>query len=481
MQRISASQTIARGLRAVSVVIVAAVVSEAMAADLNTEVNSMFTSLGTIGNYTAPGAFKGQTMNTYYGGSFFMRAPQKKYTLFQFRLPSMKGGCGGIDAHMGSFSHISGAEFKSLLQGITSALPGIAFQAALEVVSPLLGDITKYATQLNEWANKFNKGSCELAKMGAGAFADSMGWTTDKACVGLANNFLGMDQTESERKCKVDKAAVLNDGETSADPAKKALTPFAGNFMWAALKKVNDIDDAERELIMNVTGTVVYPSATTEQQPKSYEPRLKSVNTLLRGDADGAAPSTIRLDLWKCDDYTSCMNPTVQSVEFTPFTVLVENRMMEILNAIQTRTAVPNNSLAVGFIQRTSLPVLKMLSIGSAIPNSGIAESMIARYRDVIAADYAYLFLDRYVSGAIKALGQSFELNDAQKAKAEEVRAAPREMKRLLAAEMAKVEARSSALAAITVELEGAQRQMRASLPSQITDMLGYQAKGIAR
>ena len=33
------------------------------AGDLNTEVNDMFNNLGAIGNYTAPGAFRGQTFN----------------------------------------------------------------------------------------------------------------------------------------------------------------------------------------------------------------------------------------------------------------------------------------------------------------------------------------------------------------------------------------------------------------------------------
>ncbi|TNY08282.1 conjugal transfer protein TraH, partial [Escherichia coli] len=49
------------------------------AGDLNAEVNNMFNSLGAIGNYTAPGAFRGQTFNTYTGGSLFMRAPNKVY------------------------------------------------------------------------------------------------------------------------------------------------------------------------------------------------------------------------------------------------------------------------------------------------------------------------------------------------------------------------------------------------------------------
>ena len=68
----------------------------ARAGDLNAEVNTMFNNLGTIGNYTAPGAFRGQTFNTYTGGSLFMRSPNKVYQLAAIQFPSAKAGCGGI-------------------------------------------------------------------------------------------------------------------------------------------------------------------------------------------------------------------------------------------------------------------------------------------------------------------------------------------------------------------------------------------------
>jgi conjugative transfer pilus assembly protein TraH len=123
------------------------------AGDLNAEVNSMFNNLGAIGNYTAPGAFRGQTMNTYTGGSLFMRSPNKVYQLAAIQFPSAKAGCGGIDVFGGSFSHISATEFKNMLKNITAALPGIAFQLALEAVSPLLGGLSKWAKGLETWIN----------------------------------------------------------------------------------------------------------------------------------------------------------------------------------------------------------------------------------------------------------------------------------------------------------------------------------------
>ena len=92
-----------------------------IAGDLNAEVDAMFRSLGGIGNYTAPGAFKGQTLNTFTGGNLYLRSPNKTYQLLALQFPSARGGCGGIDVFGGSFSHISAAEFKNMLKNITAA------------------------------------------------------------------------------------------------------------------------------------------------------------------------------------------------------------------------------------------------------------------------------------------------------------------------------------------------------------------------
>ena len=106
---------------------------ELQAGDLNSEVNNMFNNLGAIGNYTAPGAFRGQTFNTYTGGNLMMRSPNKVYQLAAIQFPSAKAGCGGIDVFGGSFSHISATEFKNMLKNITAALPGIALPPCLSM------------------------------------------------------------------------------------------------------------------------------------------------------------------------------------------------------------------------------------------------------------------------------------------------------------------------------------------------------------
>src|SRR4051794_12739426 len=78
--------------------------SAARPADLNAEMQAMFNDLGALGNVTTPGAFRGQAMNLYTGGSLMMRAPGRNYPLINAQLPSLRAGCGGIDLFGGAFS-----------------------------------------------------------------------------------------------------------------------------------------------------------------------------------------------------------------------------------------------------------------------------------------------------------------------------------------------------------------------------------------
>ena len=65
--------------------------------NLNAEMQAMFDDLGSLGNVTSPGAFRGQAMNLYTGGSLMMRAPGRNYPLVNAQLPRLKSVCGGSD------------------------------------------------------------------------------------------------------------------------------------------------------------------------------------------------------------------------------------------------------------------------------------------------------------------------------------------------------------------------------------------------
>lgn len=448
------------------------------AGDLNAEVNDMFNNLGAIGNYTAPGAFRGQTFNTYTGGNLMMRSPNKVYQLAAVDFPSAKAGCGGIDVFGGSFSHISAEEFKNMLKNITAALPGIAFQLALEAVSPLLGGLTKWAKGLETWINNARINSCETAKAIVSTAAEAVGYSSQETCADLAIEMgLESDRDAARRRCGSDRPSVLSSARSSGDASIRNKAPFVGNLTWKALQSTGSyLDDAERELIMSLVGTIIYYPDEAARDPAPIAPTLTSISQLLYGQS-AAGGSDVVQHLLKCNDYTNCDAVTLDtSYTHTPFTAKVEAMMRSIADKIATRTAIPNDSAEVGFVNQTTEPVYKMLSIGASIPGSGLADSLIAQYRDVIAADYAYVFLERNLRVGLAALDKDFLLQQAQREQASQIRQRAQAVLQQLAQEKSLLYQKVGSFRAVAGHLEQLERQLRSSMPQHVIDMLGQQA-----
>ena len=451
--------------------------NRAAAGDLNAEVNAMFNSLGSIGNYTAPGAFKGQTFNTYAGGNLYMRSPTKTYQLASVALPGVSGGCGGINVFGGSFSHISATEFKNMLQNITAALPGIAFQLALETVSPLLGNLTKWAKSFENFVNNARINSCETAKSLAASAADLAGLRGDDACATVAQMIYGEDRDAAKRRCQLDRASVLATGRASTDPALRAVAPFVGNWTWEALKKVNTIDDETRELVMSMIGTVIFHPEPTgggvPVDPTTHEPTIVSAKKLLKGEADTAGGG-IRILILKCNNYTDCdvVTPTLQ--DHVPFTKLVRDRMYSISSKIANRTPIPNDSPEVGFVNNTAAPVYRMLAVGNTIPGSGLASTLIETYADAIAAEYAESFLNSYLQVGVGALARSFRADQTQLPHVEKLAMNARAMLSRLDTELQTYRTAQIGAGVMAGELERLERQLRSQLPQHVMDMLGH-------
>ncbi len=452
------------------------------AGDLNSEVNTMFNNLGAIGNYTAPGAFRGQTFNTYAGGSLFMRSPNKVYQLAAVQFPSAKAGCGGIDVFGGSFSHISATEFKNMLRNITAALPGIAFQLALEAVSPLLGGLTKWAKGLETWINNARINSCETAKALVSTAAEAVGYSSQESCADLAIEMgLETDRDAARRRCGSDRPSILASARASGDPNIRNKAPFVGNLTWKALQYTGSyLDDQERELIMSMVGTIIFYPDEAGRDPEPIAPTITSISQLLYGQAAASGTDVVQ-HMLKCNDYTNCDSVTLNTnYTHTPFTAKVENMMRSIASKIASRTAIPNNSAEVGFVNQTTEPVYKMLSIGATIPGSGLADSLIGQYRDVIAADYAYVFLDRNLRLGMAALDKDYNLQQVQRDRANDIRKRAQGMLLRIAQEKNLLYQKVGSFRAVASHLEQLERQLRASMPQHVMDMLGQQAAYMA-
>ena len=453
------------------------------AADLNAEVNTMFNNLGAVGNYTAPGAFRGQTFNTYSGGNLMMRSPNKVYQLAAVQFPSAKAGCGGIDVFGGSFSHISAAEFKNMLRNITAALPGIAFQLALEAVSPLLGGLTKWAKGLETWINNARINSCETAKAIVSTAADAVGYSSQETCADLAIDMgLESDRDAARRRCASDRTSILASARSSADANIRNKAPFVGNLTWKALQYAGAaLDDQERELIMSLVGTVIFYPEDANRDPEPIAPTLTSITQLLYGQAASTGTDVVQ-HILRCNNYTQCDAVTLNTdYKHTPFTAHVETMMRSIADKIATRTAIPNNSAEVGFVNQTTEPVYKMLSLGATIPGSGLSDTLIGQYRDVIAADYAYVFLERNLRLGMAALDKDYTLQQTQRERANHIRQRAQAMLAHLAQEKSLLYQKVGSFRAVSSHLEQLERQLRSSMPQHVIDMLGHQAAYLSR
>ena len=447
------------------------------AGDLNAEVTNMFNNLGAIGNYTAPGAFKGQTLNTYSGGSFYLRSPNRTYQLAAVQFPSARGGCGGIDLFGGSFSHISAAEFRNMLRNITAALPGIAFQLALEAVSPLLGGLTKWAKGVETMINNARVNSCETATALVSSAAEAVGYDSQRACAKIALQMgLETDIDAAMRRCANDSPGILRGARDSGNADLAAQAPFVGNFTWRALKNIDTLDDQAREMVMSIVGAVIFYPPEANRDPEYIGPSITTVAQLLYGQSDVPGPGgNINVQLLRCDDYVNC--GTVNRVNgnvHEPLTRKVENLMRVISDSIQARNAIPNNSAAVGFVNSTSLPVWRMLSVGNTIPGSGLADMMIGNYREVIAADYAFTFLNQFLNVALTALMKQHLLNPEQQKAASRQRDDVHKFLSRLQAEQANLYKKVVAVSTVATDLERLERNLRANMSAHVLDMLGH-------
>jgi conjugative transfer pilus assembly protein TraH len=227
---------------------------------------------------------------------------------------------------------------------------------------------------------------------------------------------------------------------------------------------------------MSMVGTIIFYPDEARRDPEPIAPTITSITQLLYGQAAGSGTDVVQ-HMLKCNDYSNCDSVSVDtSYSHTPFTAKVETMMRSIASKIASRAAIPNNSPEVGFVNQTTEPVYKMLSIGSTIPGSGLTDSLISQYRDVIAADYAYVFLDRNLRVGMAALDKNFNLQQVQRERASEIRNRAQAMLLRLAQEKTLLYQKVGSFKAVASHLEQLERQLRASMPQHVMDMLGQQA-----
>jgi conjugative transfer pilus assembly protein TraH len=160
-----------------------------------------YNSVSTYNNVTGPSAYEGQTMNIYTGGSLFMRTPSRNYQLLSAAAPSLRGGCGGIDAFAGSFSFINVDQFVAMLRNIGQNALGLFFMTALQSMAPDIMESIKYLNKIAQDINAMGINSCEAAKGLVAASGVEKWMEANKVNTGLGAAAAGLYGPKSERPC----------------------------------------------------------------------------------------------------------------------------------------------------------------------------------------------------------------------------------------------------------------------------------------
>lgn len=366
-------------------------------ANVNSDLNSYFDNLGIVGNTTAPHAYQGQQAGYYSGGSLYARSKVRNVQLVDIELPSFRSGCGGIDAFAGGFSFVNSDQIVKLARNIMNNAAGYSFTLMMEQVTPQLANAMKYIQDMANKANQMNINSCETAEGLVGGIWPKTRAAQQKVCqdVGSSSGIF-KDWAEARQGCTSDDLNYNFDTTMQAgasNPAYKNLVLDNGNLVWKALQANNLVsgDTEFAELLMSLSGSLIIKKSGTGKDAVNHFEVLGSLakdHSLFKAILNGDTAT-----IYKCDEATFCLNPTMQKVNISQQSAL-KNRVAKLLADIGQRiiTDQPLTNEEKGLIQATRIPIYKILNVQAAYqkdPNILDVES----YADIIATDILFQYL----------------------------------------------------------------------------------------
>lgn len=437
----------------------------------------LFDSVNAQGNVSNPAVLQGQTMNLYTGGSLFMRMPRRTYQLATVTPPSWNAGCGGIDLFMGGFSYINKEQFVAMLRNIGSNALGYAFKLAIQNLCPTCDNVMQALQATANQVNRLNMDSCEAAK---GIVNAALPDTWERGKQNAAKNF-GVDNNIFENITDAWTNVMNNESRTnstirdvaSASPEAKDKLP-TGNVVWKALKKVDGLTDEHRMVLMSMIGSTIFPTDDTPSSPRPLIFKEITVETLVgaRSTSDN-----ITVPIWRCDTTTAdgCLAPTEDELTTKSFKAMVREKMEKITDKIADRAAHEDLAATMAFLNATDLPVYKMLAVTTSIGNTSMADALIGRYQDLIAAKYAEVYIQRAVSDLRAAIAKFSAVADpAQAQTLDELKPQLEEISRNAKQVLATAYSQTISTYNIAQEVQYMERALNANLSQTLRNSLAF-------
>lgn len=389
-------------------------------ASIKKDMAEMFNSMGFETNHTKSGAFHSQSGGLVTGGSLSIRSPVSNLTPLNMQLPTISGGCGGIDLFSGSFSFANKEQFIQFVRNLGNNAAGVAFDLALKSLDPMIQDSIGGIRDLVNRVNGMNMSSCEAAKQLTGLAGEKLGASIASGCKASAlSDGTADDAADSAWHCRlgsnlVSQSQKLNGNQNSP---QASIVMTGGNVSYMALTQHygnGKLSNADLDFYLSLVGTLVYSSPESAQKENiragsAYYPPTINPMTLLGKDKDGkssADQEKINVELLVCRDGRKrkrevCVNQAgqIDSIKYE-----IKKVIGTIPNHIISNQSWTDNEVRTiaKYVNNSSYPILKMAVLdASGKSNYLSSDSMI----DLIATDYLYQIIHKSSAVISKSLG----------------------------------------------------------------------------
>lgn len=387
-------------------------------ASINNDMNKFFNKLGFEANATQAHAWQGQAAGYATGGNLFIRNQVKQLQIASFTPPSLNAGCGGIDAYLGSFSYIDSEQLQQFVKQLMTNAAGYFFDLALQTTVPELKSAKDFLQDRASEINSMNISSCQAAQGIIGGLWPTNTVHTQKICQDIAGETnMFADWAASRQGCTV--GGQRDKAYEKAPANMKDGIMKEKNLMWEVLEKNAFVKDNTemRELMMNLTGTLIFDSKGDVKVTIPKVNRQDVIKALMEGGS---------MTIEGCVSTVKCLELRSKKITISKANALSQmtGKMIEgIQGKLRSDTAL--TPMEKGFIQSTSIPILKYLVDPMQL---NIKVSLLSALTDYIAYDILMQYLQELIDQTKLAMGNRNYPEEAMKVLRDNVAEATRQL-----------------------------------------------------
>ena len=338
---------------------------------------------------TPAGLYQSASLGLAAGGSFSVRVPPKELPLLQMKGPMLSAGCGGIDIFLGAISIPSREEFVSFLRGIGTAMPGLAFQLALQALSPDLNEqVSAFRDLVRDYTEKFSD-SCTAAQtvFDAAGATDALTEAGYRARNALLSSGEASDAGEADRLVRTDGEKRIESVPERFDSGGNLVDAGEVNLTWSLLPGgTSGLETDLRQLMMTLVGTRIYRRSGSGSNATLEAVDLAPKDLALRLVTGPVSAGKRVFDVYRCDETKKCLKPVEDETSDLDLTARVYGLLTGYVRAIASRTeTVPNEDDLAALAGMTSLPILRIAELAAHPRFAHVGDRMLQTYGELVA------------------------------------------------------------------------------------------------